>query len=128
MKKNDEIDQMIQEALSDDEKELFNTYDEQGMFQMLGGLFQGKMRWLNVGVLLVQFAFLGLAVYCGYRLFSTSEVGEMIQFGAGLAFSLMAIGMLKLFQFMEMHKNATIREIKRLELQVSVLAKSLKKD
>ncbi|MEQ9023492.1 MAG: DUF6768 family protein, partial [Pseudomonadales bacterium] len=66
-------------------------------------------------------------VYCGYRLLSTSDVAEMIPYGVGVMFLLMAIGMLKLFQFMEMHKNATIREIKRLELQVSVLAKSLKK-
>ncbi|MEQ9305007.1 MAG: DUF6768 family protein, partial [Marinoscillum sp.] len=61
MKKNDEIDQMIKEALSEDEKELFNTYDEQSMFQMLGGLFQGKMKWLNAGILIVQFVFFGLA-------------------------------------------------------------------
>ncbi|MEQ8907018.1 DUF6768 family protein [Ekhidna sp.] len=127
MKKNDEIDQMIKEALSEDEKELFNTYDEQSMFQMLGGLFQGKMKWLNAGILIIQFVFFGLAVYCGYRLLSTSDVAEMIPYGVGVMFLLMAIGMLKLFQFMEMHKNATIREIKRLELQVSVLAKSLKK-
>ena len=119
---------MITEALSEDEKELFNTYDEQGMFQMLGGLFQGKMRWLNAGILIVQFALAGLAFYCGYQLFNTSEVTEVIQFGAGLVFPLMGIGLLKLFQFMEMHKNATIREIKRLELQVSVLAKSLQKN
>ncbi|WP_424962575.1 DUF6768 family protein [Ekhidna sp.] len=128
MKKNEEIDQMIKEALSEDEKELFNTYDEQSMFQMLGGLFQGKMKWLNAGILIVQFVFFGFAVYCGYRLLSTSDAAEMIPFGVGLMFLLMAIGMLKLFQFMEMHKNATIREIKRLELQVSVLVKSLKKD
>lgn len=125
MKKNDEIDQMIKEALSDDERELFNTYEEQGMFQMLGGLFQGKMKWLNAGILIVQFVFFGLAVYSGYRLFSASEVAEMIQFGAALAFLLMAIGMLKLFQFMEMHKNAVIREVKRVELQVSMLANKL---
>lgn len=128
MKNNEEIDQMITEALSEDEKELFNTYDEQGMFQMLGGLFQGKMRWLNTGILIVQFALAGLAFYCGYRLFNTSEVTKVIQFGAGLIFPLLGIGLLKLFQFMEMHKNATIREIKRLELQVSVLVKALKKN
>lgn len=125
MKKNDEIDQMIKEALSDDERELFNTYEEQGMFQMLGGLFQGKMKWLNAGVLIVQFVFVGLGVYCGYRLFNTTETAEMIQFGVALAFLLMAIGMLKLFQFMEMHKNAVIREVKRVELQVSMLANKL---
>lgn len=128
MKKNDEIDQMIKEALSEDERALFNTYDEQGMLEMFGGLFQGKMKWLNGLTVFIQIVMFGFAVYFGYRFFGTTDTVEMMQFGAGFFTMMIAVSMLKIFHFMEMNKNATAREIKRLELQVSVLASSLKKN
>ena len=123
--KNDEIDQMIKEALTDDEKELFNTYDEQNMLQMFGGLFEGKMKWLNAMTVVVQVVMFGFAIYFGYRFFGTTEVVEMIQFGAGCFLTMLSVSMLKIFHFMEMNKNATIREIKRMELQLSILANKL---
>ncbi|MEP0985775.1 DUF6768 family protein [Ekhidna sp.] len=122
MKKNDEIDQMIKEALSEDEKELFNSYDEQGMLEMFGVLFHGKMRWLNGLTFVIQLMMLGFAVYFGFRFFGTTETIEMLQFGAGFFTMMMGVSMIKIFHFMEMNKNATIREIKRMELQLSILA------
>lgn len=123
--KNDEIDEMIKEALSEDEKALFNTYDEQNMLQMFGGLFQGKMKWLNAMTVVVQVVMFGFAIYFGYRFFGTADVIEVIQFGAGFFLTMLSVSMLKLFHIMEMHKNATIREIKRMELQLSILANKL---
>ncbi|MEO9869749.1 DUF6768 family protein [Ekhidna sp.] len=128
MKKNDEIDQMIKEALSDDERELFNNYEEQGMFEMIGGLFQGKMKWLNGLTAFIQLIILGFAVYFGYRFFGTDQVTEMIRFGGLFFLFMIMMTTLKIFHMMEMNKNATIREIKRMELQISVLTNSLKKN
>ena len=128
MKKNDEIDQMIKEALSDDEQALFNTYEEQNVLQKFGGLFQGKMKWNNVMSMVFQFIIFGIAVYCGYRAFYAADNTQMLQFGMGAFLAMMAVSFLKMYHFMEMNKNAVIRELKRVELQVSVLAKSLKKD
>ena len=124
---NEDLDNLLKEALTDDEAALFHAYDEQNVLQQFGSMFHGKMKWINIGTLVIQFILFGLAVYLGYRFFTTSEVFEMIQFGAGVVLLMLMIGMLKLFQFMEMNKNATIREIKRLELQVSLLSSSLKK-
>ena len=124
---NEDLDNLLREALTEDEVALFEAYDEQNVFQMIGGLFQGKMKWLNTVTLVVQLIFLGLAVYFAYRFFNAEVLFEMIQFGAGVVLLMLMISMLKLYQFMEMNKNATIREIKRLELQVSLLSSSLKK-
>ncbi len=126
MKKNEEIDQMIKEALSEDEKALFNDYDEQNMLQMFGGLFQGKMKWLNAMTVVVQVVMFGFAIYFGYRFFGTKDVVEMIQYGAGCFLTILSVSMLKMFHIMEMNKNATIREIKRMELQLSILVTKLK--
>ena len=40
-------------------------------------------------------------------------------------FSMAAVSMLKLWAWMEIEKNCTVREIKRLELQVARLAQRL---
>lgn len=126
MKKNDDIDQLIREALTEDEKTLFDSYEEQGMFEMIGGLFRGKMKWLNGLTAIIQLIFVGLAVYFAFRFFGATELIAMIRFGA--LFFLLMIGMttLKIFHMLEMHKNATIREMKRMELQVSMLANLLR--
>lgn len=125
MKQNNEIDQMIKEALSQEEQELFNSYEEQDMFGMIGGLFQGKMKWLNAITVVIQIALVGFAVYFGYKFFTAESMLEMVRFG-GIFFTLLiAMTTLKIFHMMEMNKNSITREIKRVELQVSVLAGKL---
>jgi len=119
----EEIDQLIADALSHEEAEYFHQLDEQNIIQMFGGLFQGKMKWLNIMTMIIQIIMFGFAVYFGYRFFTTTDMIEMIRYGSGTFLLMMAVSMLKMYYWMEMNKNATIREIKRLELQVSLLAK-----
>ena len=124
----EEIDRLIEQALTEEEAEFYHKLDEQSLPEMVGGLFQGKMKWLTILTLIIQMIMFGAAVYCVYRFFTTSILEQMIQFGAGFFFFMMATGMLKLFHWMQMDKNAIIREIKRMELQVSLLASKLKAD
>ncbi|MFK7954025.1 MAG: DUF6768 family protein [Ekhidna sp.] len=126
MKQNENIDELIKEALTDDEQVLFNSFEEQNVLQKFGGLFQGKMKWLNTLTFIIQFVMTVFAFYFGYRFFTAVDTIQMIQFGAGVMLLMIAISMLKLFHIMEMNKNATIREIKRMELQLSLLASKLK--
>lgn len=126
MKKNQDIDLLIKEALTADEQELFNSYDEQNIVQKFGGLFQGKMGFLNGLAMVFQFIMFGVAVYLGYRFFNTTETMEMIQFGLGTLILMMAVTAIKFYHFMEINKNTVIREVKRMELQLSILASKLK--
>ena len=122
----EEIDRLIEQALTEEEAAFYHKLDEQNIFGMIGGLFQGKMKWLNILTLIIQLIMLAAAVYCGIGFFNAADPVQAIQFGAGVFFFMIAIGTLKMFHIMEMNKNATIREIKRMELQVSVLAGRLK--
>ncbi len=125
MKNNQDIDQMIKEALTEEERELFNNYDEQDVFGMIGGLFQGRMKWLNVITAIMQITMLVFAFYFAYCFFQTDVLTEMIRFGSFFFTLLIVITTLKIFHMMEMYKNASIREIKRMEFQVSLLANKL---
>ncbi len=122
----EEIDRLIEQALTEEEAKFYHKLDEQSLPEMVGGLFTGKMKWLNVLTMFMQILWFICAVYFAIRFFNTTDVAEMLKFGAIAFFSIMAVGMLKLFHWMEMNKNVLIREIKRMELQVSLLAGKLK--
>ncbi len=122
----EEIDRLIEKALTEEEAEFYHKLDEQGLPEMVGGLFTGKMKWLNVLTLIIQLAWFVCAVYFAIKFFNTTDIVQMMKFGAIAFFSMIAVVMLKLFHWMEIHKNALIREIKRMELQVAVLAGRLK--
>ncbi len=124
----EEIDQLIEQALSNDEAEFYRKLDEQNLVEMFGGLFQGKMKWLAILTVFVQLTMFGFAVYFIYRFFTTEDLKQMIQFGATSFFFLLSSTMMKLFHWMQMDKNAIIRELKRVELQLSVLASRLKSE
>lgn len=123
MKKDiEKIDVLIKEALNQEEAKFYDELGEQNLFEKLGGVFKGKLGWLAILMNVVSLALLGLLVYCGIQFFDTEVTHELIQWGAGFFICLMAISMIKLFVWMQMDKNDVLRELKRLELQISALS------
>ena len=65
MKNNNEnIDKIIKEALTQEEAKFYDELDEQNLFQMIGGLFQGKMKWIMLLMNIIMVIFFGLFIYC----------------------------------------------------------------
>lgn len=124
-KRNEDIDKMIKDALSNEEAKFYDELGEQSLPEMVGGLFVGKLKWLAVITMIAQVALFVAAVYCAYQFFQVEEVREMLKWGAGFFMFLMASSMLKIFHWMQMDKNALMREIKRMELQVVALNSKL---
>jgi len=123
MKNNiEEIDKLIKETLTKEEAKFYQELEEQNVFQMVLGLFHGKNRWIMFGMNFMTLVFFGLAIYCTVQFFNTSDTNELIKWGIGGLVFLFGVSMLKVFAWMQMDKNAIIREIKRLELQVSSLS------
>ncbi|MEM7298832.1 MAG: DUF6768 family protein, partial [Bacteroidota bacterium] len=122
----EEIDRLIEQALTKEEAEFYHKLDEQNIFEMVGGMFQGKMKWLTILTAIVQLIMTGFAFYFIYKFFTTNDMVQLIQFGAISFFFLNSVGLIKIFHWMEMNKNSMVREIKRMELQISVLASKLR--
>lgn len=120
--KMEEIDQLIKESLSEEEAKFYDNLDEQNVFQMLGGVFHGKNRWIMLLFNVFTFVFLGMLIYCIVQFFNTEVTNELIKWSVAGIICVMAVSMLKLFIWMQMDKNAILREMKRLELQVSSLS------
>ena len=62
-----------------------------------------------------------IAAYAGWRFWAAPDLRQMLLWGALAGFALFTLGMIKLWFFIEMQKNAITRELKRLELQVASL-------
>ena len=126
MKTNmEDIDQLIKDTLTQEEAKFYDDLDEQNVLGMLGGLFQGKNAWLIVVMNIMTLIFFGLFVYCTIQFFDTESTNEMMKWGIGGLVFMIGVSMLKIFAWMQMDKNALMREIKRLELQVSSLSGKL---
>lgn len=125
MKKHEEIDVLIREALSAEEAKFYDELEEQNLPQMVGGLFRGKMKWFTVMTFIITPVLFAFAVYCGFQFYQADNARVMMLWGTGAFFLLTGVSYLKLFNWMQMDKNAIMREIKRMELQLAALNKKL---
>jgi hypothetical protein len=122
MGNREDIDKLIKETLTQEEAKFYEELEEQNVFEMVGGLFQGKNKWIMLMMNLMTLVSFGFFVYCTVQFFSTTETNELIKWGIGGLVFLFGVSMLKVFAWMQMDKNAILREMKRLELQVSSLS------
>lgn len=127
MKNNmEEIDQLIKETLSKENAAFYDSLDEQNVFDMFFGLFKGKNTWILIVMNIMIFVFLGLFVYSCVQFFSAESTNELIKWGTGSILFVLSLSMLKIYAWMQMDKNAILREMKRLELQVMSLSGQMK--
>lgn len=123
MKKDmEKIDSLIKEALSQEEASFYDNLGEQNLFEKLGGVYKGKMGWLAILMNIVSIIILGLLIFFGIQFFDAQGTPELIKWGAYCFVCFMVMSMIKLYVWMQMDKNDVLREIKRLELQISALS------
>lgn len=121
-----ELDALIREALSTEEREVFDRLGEPSLPAMMIGGFRGRLRWMNFYAMLMTFAFFALAVVSVVKIFQAEEVADMLRWGVGFAFGLAGTMALKVWFWLEMQRFALSREIKRVELAVAHLAGELR--
>ncbi len=121
------LDDKIREALQQEDAELFEEVGgEPSIFEMLMETCRGRHRWLNMLGAFWTLVFLVLGVVAAVKFFSAEGTRDIVMWAAACIVCVSAVSMLKIWYFLEMHKNALTREIKRLELQIARLAGRLK--
>lgn len=123
---DNQLDTLIREALSAEDRALFDRLGEPSLTDMLTETYRGRLRWVNLYTTVISLAFFALAVVSAVQIFQAEEVAEMIKwllgFIAGLAITLSS----KVWFWLEMQRHATSREVKRVELAVAHLAADLR--
>ncbi|MFD2824732.1 DUF6768 family protein [Lacinutrix iliipiscaria] len=118
----EDIDQLIKDTLTKEEAKFYDELDEQNVLGMIFGLFKGKNKWLLVMMNIMTLVFFGLFIYCLVQFFNSEVTKDLLKWGFGGIIFMLGVSMLKVFAWMQMDKNALLRELKRLELQVSSLS------
>ena len=127
MNKNN-FDDLAKEALSQEEFEFMTNVEEQNVFEMLMGLYKGKQKWLSIYILFIIFIAFGFTIFSAIRFFQVDDVKQMMMYGAAGFLGLIMTAMLKFWFWLQMDNNTILRELKRIELQMSIIAMNLKKD
>jgi len=124
-KEREKIDELIKETLNQEEAKFYDELEEQNLIGKLGEVYKGKMGWLAIIMNVVHLVIFGLLIYCIVQFFGTNETNELIKWASAGFSCMIAMGMLKLYIWMQMDKNDILREMKRLELQVATLFSKL---
>ncbi len=121
------LDDKIREALQQEDAELFEDVgSEPSIFEMLMETCRGRHRWLNMLGAFWTLVFLVLGIVAAVKFFSAQSTRDIVMWAAACIVCVSAVSMLKIWYFLEIHKNVLTREIKRLELQIARLAGRLK--
>ena len=120
------LDEKISQSLKQEAREIDQLMSQDdGLFAMLGGIFKGSMRGWVVVVNLFVLGFTGLFVWCGYQAWIAQTVDDRLFWGIGFIAALQVQIALKMWLFMEMGRNSTIREVKRVEIELARMKRSL---
>lgn len=122
-KSEKEVDKLIHEAFSLEESEYFDRLGEQNIPQMMTGLFKGKLAWMNVLVVIITLVVFSLTVYAFIEMLATEVTNDKLEWMTYSILGFVALSLLKTWGWNQIDKNALLREIKRLEFQISIMKK-----
>jgi hypothetical protein len=121
-----ELEQKIRAMLSADEAELLGPPGEPPLREQLKELFQGRLRWISILVLIGAVAAAVFTVVSVVYFFRAEGVQEMIAWAAGFGLGLLAVSFSRLWFWLLGHRNVVLHEVKRVELQLALLSRQLK--
>jgi hypothetical protein len=123
-----DLDQSIRESLSAEDTELFDRLGaDQALHRQVLATFEGQLRWFNTAGWIAGFVLFGAASVSAWNFVQAQEVGDMLRWGAASALALAGLALIKVWFWLELQKNAIVREVKRLEVQVASLASQLRR-
>ena len=115
-----DMDQMIDEALDAEERDLLRSIGEEpGFFAQAFGLFAGPAAWVNVLLAFVQGILFIAGVWAAWNFFAATDALAALRWGLPAAVLLLTGLTIKMALWPTLQANRVIRELKRLELQVA---------
>jgi hypothetical protein len=121
-----ELDPKSRESPTPDEVALLGSSEEPSLGAQVRELFQGRLGWVSVLVAVVTLPFLVFAIVSVVFFFRADSEKEMIAWAGGFGLGLIAISFSRLWFWLLLHRNAVLRELRRVELQVARLTRQLK--
>jgi hypothetical protein len=114
-----DIDQLIDEALDAEERDLLRSIGEQGFFTQIFGMFHGRLGWVTIVMMCAQLGIFLAGAWAAWHFFEAGDTLTALRWGLPSAVLLMTSTMIKTAFFPMMHTNRLMRELKRIELQIA---------
>ncbi|PIQ63733.1 MAG: hypothetical protein COV99_01505 [Bacteroidetes bacterium CG12_big_fil_rev_8_21_14_0_65_60_17] len=113
------VDDIIRSTLTEEEGRFYDELGEPSFLEDMLSVFRGRQRFMAVLSFVYTFVFIGISVWAAIEFFQAGETrSQLLWLGVFLG-AFHAVSMLKMWYFMQMNRNHVMREIKRLELQVT---------
>lgn len=116
--KTQQIDQMIELALSQRDRDILEGTEELGWFSLGLKQFSGKLGWVTWVLMIVQTSMFIAGVYFGIKFLNATEVLPAVKNGIGAAVLLLMATQLKTSLMPQIQADRVIREVKRLQLMI----------
>lgn len=121
-----DLDDEIRRALAETGVETSGLESEEDSLRaLIGDAYQGKLRWLSVMMTFWQLVFFVIFVWAGVRFFGSTTSSEPLFWATIFLMTGVGVSMMKVMHWMMINRNRVLREIKRLELEVARLGKSV---
>ena len=114
------LDELIGQALTDEDRALLASHGEPGYLSQAFGIFRGPLAWVMWLVNVAGGVAFIAGAYAVWKLFGTTEPVAAVQWGVGALFLFQVTTLCKTFMGNQMQTNRMLREMKRLELQISM--------
>ena len=90
--------------------------DEKRLFNMLFRVYRGNLAGWTILMTVVTLVIFVTGVYCGYQFVTLDSAADKIHWGVFMLLAFIAVGLSKMWIFMEMNRASLLREIKRVEI------------
>lgn len=125
--KNDHFEKIAKQALSGEEYKLLTQEEEKDLYSRLNRLVNLRSRWLVLYIFLVTFIIFIAFIIFSVRLFGATEMRDLFIALYLTGVSLIMILGIKMYVWMQMNQKETLRELKKIELEIHLLSESIKK-
>ena len=118
----DDFDDRLLGKLSEEDRSYLESLDsEKGLYAQMADTFAGPMRWWTGFAFVLSFIFFGLCVFAAVRLASAPDLNQSLLWLAGFLWCSLAVAMIKMWFWLRMNQVSLLRELKKIELQISRL-------
>lgn len=112
------IDDLIKEALTEQDSEIIKSTEALGYVPLAVGLFRGKLGWISWVIMLVQGVLFVAGAWAAWQFFGAEDLLVALKWGLTAGVLLLASLILKMSLMPQIQADRVLRELKRVELLI----------
>ena len=118
-----DIDEQIRQALAAEDKKAIDQIDDgAGLFELIGLTFKGKQAWMSYYMYFLGLVITAALVYFVIQYLGTDDIKTSLNWALLILGCLFMITMIKILGWQQIQKAELMREIKRLEMRIMLVA------